>query len=174
MLVLSLSIFKQYIHNNTIEFHKSMHSNSHCIRISASCFRRDTPASKPQQVYRSENLASMTKTARTIGSFAQGYSGLKGLFLPLLTVEWMRGRNLWKCQLFSYLRCIYSLKMWQNVLQDRNKDVKMKLCPYLSAVKPSRHVSLTFWDLLPPTGYSVYWVQQSLTWTFLMKKSKQL
>ncbi len=82
MLVLPLSIFKQYIHDNdTIGLHKSVYSNSHRIRISASCCRRDTPASKPQ-VYMSENLASMTKTVRTIGSFAQGYSGLKGLFLP--------------------------------------------------------------------------------------------
>lgn len=57
------------------------YSNSRFMRISASCCRRDPPASKPT-VYMSENLASMTKTARTIGSFAQGYSGLKGLFLP--------------------------------------------------------------------------------------------
>lgn len=45
MLVLSLSIFKQYNHdNNTTEFHWSMHSNSHCIRISASCCRNTQPA----------------------------------------------------------------------------------------------------------------------------------
>lgn len=82
MLVLFLSIFKQYIHeNNTIEFPKSMYSNSHCIRKSVSCCRRDTPASKPQ-VYMSANLANMTETVWTSGSFAQAYSGLKGLFLP--------------------------------------------------------------------------------------------
>lgn len=80
---------KHYIHDsNTIEFLKSTNSNSHCIRISASCCRRDTPASKPQ-VYMSADLASMTKTVRTIGSFAQGYSGLKGMFLPCKL--WNRG-----------------------------------------------------------------------------------
>lgn len=47
-------------------------------------------AGKPP-VYVSENLASMTKTLRTIGGFAQGFGGLKGLFLPLQTVEWTRG-----------------------------------------------------------------------------------
>lgn len=58
-----------------------MYSSFHRIRKSASCCRRDTPASKPQ-VYVSTNLASMTKTVRTIGRFAQANSGLKGLFLP--------------------------------------------------------------------------------------------
>lgn len=33
-------------------------------------------------LYMSANLASMTKTVLTTGSFAQGYSGVKGLFLP--------------------------------------------------------------------------------------------
>ncbi len=77
-----MSIFKQYFdEDNTIEFPKSMYSNSHHIRISVSCCHGDTPASKPQ-VYMSANLESMTKTVRTIGSFAQAYSGLKGLILP--------------------------------------------------------------------------------------------
>lgn len=45
MLVLSLSTFKQYNHDdNTIEFHWSMHSNSHRIRISASRCRNTQPA----------------------------------------------------------------------------------------------------------------------------------
>jgi len=80
ILVLSLSIFIQNIRNNTT-IPQIYALNSHCIRISASCCRKDTQPAKPQ-VYMSENLASMTKTVRTIGSFAQGYSGLKGLFLP--------------------------------------------------------------------------------------------
>lgn len=88
-----------------------MHSDYHCIR--KSIMLSQYSASEPP-VYMSENLASMTKTFRTIGGFAQGFSGLKGLFVPLQTVEWARGWILWKkCQLFSYLRCIYSLKMWQ-------------------------------------------------------------
>lgn len=93
IVCLSSPSFKHYIHDrNTIEFHKSTNSNSHCIRISASCCHRDTPASKPQ-VYMSADLASMTKTVRTIGSFAQGHSGLKGMS-PLQTVEQRCGRNL--------------------------------------------------------------------------------
>lgn len=46
-----------------------MYSNSCFIRILASFCHRKTTASKPQ-VYMSENLASMTKTVRTIGTRA--------------------------------------------------------------------------------------------------------
>lgn len=80
MLVLSLLIYS--IHdNNPIEFHKSMYSNSHCIRISASCCCRETPASKPQ-VYCTCQQTWQAWQRLTTGSFAQGYSGVKGLFLP--------------------------------------------------------------------------------------------
>ena len=123
---------KQYTHdnnnnnnNNTIEFHKSMYSNSHCIRISASCCRSDTPASKTTSIHVSGPWRAWQRLYGPLGVLHKDTVGSRACFPPLQTVEKRRGRNLWKCQLFSYLRCIYSLKMWQIVLQDRNKDVKM-------------------------------------------------
>lgn len=51
----------------------------------------------------------------------------QGLVLFHGKLEWNCGRNLWKCQLFSYLRLYLLFENVANVLQDRNKDVKMKL-----------------------------------------------
>lgn len=65
-----------------------MHSEYHCIRKSITL---SLYSASKQPVYMSENLASMTKTFRTIGGFAQGFGGLKGSFVPLQTVEWARG-----------------------------------------------------------------------------------
>lgn len=130
----------------TWEFHKPTHSRSRCIRISASCCCRNTPAEP--QVYMSENLASMTKTLQTIGRFG----GLKGLFPHWKNVEWRCGRILWKYQLFSYLRCIYSMRMWQMYCR---AGIKMSRWNCLGQSIIELSCTPLIWDLLPSTGCSV-------------------
>lgn len=64
------------------------------------------------------------------------------------------GRNLWKCQLFSYLRCIYSLKLWQMY---RRTGIKMSRWNWVLVSLPQNlHIMAERWTLLSSTGCSKY------------------
>lgn len=137
-----------------------MYPNSHFTRIPASCGHRGTvPASSPhqhtlgcewQRLYGPLGvLHKDTVGPRAWFSLADCGMGVRVCVSVCVLREYGRGgcgRNLWTCQLFSYLRCMYSFKDVANVLQDRNKDVKMKTC--VLDLSNSQ-------CLLPPTGYCV-------------------
>lgn len=75
----------------------------------------------------------------------------------LQTVERGCGRNLWKCQLFSYLRCMYSLKMWQMYCRT---GIKMSRWNRVFDLSNIYYNSSQIWHLLPPTGCFVYHVRE--------------
>lgn len=87
-----MSILTQYIHNNTIEFQKKL-----CIQIPIALeYQRHVSTGKLQPA---NHKYTCQKTWRALqrlyglfGSFAQGCSVLKGLFIPLANC----GMEVWK------------------------------------------------------------------------------
>lgn len=138
------------------EFHKSVYSNSHLVRIPASCCHRDTPASKPQVYMSAKPVENDKELYGPLGVLHKDTVGLR-LVSHLQTVERGCGRNLWKCQLFSYLRCMYSMKMWQMYCRT---GIKMSRWNRVSDLSNIYYNSSQIWHLLPPTGCFVYHVRE--------------